>query len=138
MNVVFYISGHGFGHASRAIEVINALLAARADLHVHVRTSVVHWLFDLTVIGAYTYEQVAADTGIVQIDSLRLDETASVRRAVEFMSTFDERVEREAAALTRLSPALVVADMPPLGIAAARRAAVPAIALGNFTWDWAY
>ena len=24
--VVFYISGHGFGHASRDIEVINALL----------------------------------------------------------------------------------------------------------------
>jgi L-arabinokinase len=138
VNVVFYISGHGFGHASRAIEVINSLLAARADLHVHVRTSVVRWLFDLTVIGAYTYERVEADTGIVQIDSLRLDEEASVRRALDFMSTFDERVECEAAALRRLSPTLVVADIPPLGIAAACRAGVPAIALGNFTWDWVY
>jgi L-arabinokinase len=32
----------------------------------------------------------------------------------------------------------VVADLPPLGIAAANAAGIPAIALGNFTWDWIY
>jgi glycosyl transferase family 1 len=140
VNVVFYISGHGFGHASRAIEVINALLAARPDVHVCVRTSVVKWLFDLTVRDGnrFHYDDVECDTGIVQIDSLHLDEEASVRRALAFMSTFDDRVEREVAELRRLSPALVVADMPPLGIAAGHQAGVPTIALGNFTWDWAY
>ena len=30
--VVFYISGHGFGHASRSVEVINALAARRPEL----------------------------------------------------------------------------------------------------------
>lgn len=138
MTVVFYISGHGFGHASRAIEVINALLAARPGIVVHVRTSVVQWLVDLTIRGAHRYEHVEGDTGIVQIDSLRLDEEASIRRAVEFMATFDERVEREVEALTKLAPAFVVADMPALGIAAAVRAGIPVAALGNFTWDWAY
>ena len=29
--IVFYISGHGFGHASRSIEVINAILAKRPE-----------------------------------------------------------------------------------------------------------
>ena len=33
---------------------------------------------------------------------------------------------------------LVVADLPPLGIAAANAAGIAAIALGNFTWDWIY
>lgn len=138
MTVVFYISGHGFGHASRTIEVINALLAGRAGIRVHVRTSVVRWLFDLTVKGPFAYEHVEGDTGIVQIDSLRLDADASVRRALEFMRTFDSRVEREAEALAKLTPALVVADMPALGIAAAARAGIQVAALGNFTWDWAY
>jgi L-arabinokinase len=138
VTVVFYISGHGFGHAARAIEVINALLAARAGVYVHVRTSVARWLFDLTVRGPFAYEHVEGDTGIVQIDSLRLDEAASVRRALDFMATFDDRVAHEAAALKKLSPALVVADMPALGIAAAAGAPVPVAALGNFTWDWAY
>jgi hypothetical protein len=36
--IVFYISGHGFGHASRSIEVINAMLARRPETRVGVRT----------------------------------------------------------------------------------------------------
>jgi L-arabinokinase len=136
--VVFYVTGHGFGHASRVIEVINALLADDPQTVVHVRTQSPRWLFDLTVKGPFTYEHVETDTGIVQIDSLRLDERASVERAAAFMSSFDERVDHEARALCRLGADIVVSDMPPLGIAAARRAGVLAVALGNFTWDWIY
>ena len=49
--IVFYISGHGFGHASRSIEVINAILARRPETRIGVRTSAPRWLFDLTVKG---------------------------------------------------------------------------------------
>ena len=138
MTVVFYVTGHGFGHASRVIEVINALLLKRPDVHVVIRTQTARWLFDLTVRGAFTYVDVHTDTGIVQIDSLTLDERASVARARAFMATFDARVDEEAAALSALDAALVVADLPALGIAAGKRAGLPAVAMGNFTWDWAY
>ena len=33
---------------------------------------------------------------------------------------------------------LVVGDIPPLAFAAAARAGVPSLAIGNFTWDWIY
>lgn len=138
MNVVFYITGHGFGHASRAIEVINELLARDHGVQIHIRTEAARWLFDLTVRDSFTYQSVETDTGIVQFDSLRLDERASVERACVFMSTFAARVEHEAATLKAIEAQLVIADMPALGIAAARQAAIPAIAMGNFTWDWIY
>ena len=32
----------------------------------------------------------------------------------------------------------MIADIPPLAIAAARRAGIPSIVVGNFTWDWIY
>ena len=38
--LAFYISGHGFGHASRQIEIINALGVRRPDVHLLVRTTV--------------------------------------------------------------------------------------------------
>jgi hypothetical protein len=136
--LVFYITGHGFGHASRSIEVINTLRTLEPALDIHVRTSAPRWLFDLTLNRSFTYEHCDCDPGMVQIDSLRLDEEASVSRAVRFMTSFDDRVAREAARLDELKPDLVVADIPPLGIAAGARAGVPAIALGNFTWDWIY
>jgi len=144
--VVFYISGHGFGHASRTIEVINALRTAAADVRIIVRTSAPQWLFDLTVSqreqpetrAPFSYHHTVTDTGIVQIDSLHLDERATIHRAREFMTTFDDRVRHEAAFLRAEGATLVVADLPPLGIAAAKRADLPVAALGNFTWDWIY
>ena len=47
--VAFYISGHGFGHASRQIEVINAFGVLRPDVRIVVRTSASAWLFERTV-----------------------------------------------------------------------------------------
>ena len=48
------------------------------------------------------------------------------------------RVDAEAAFLRDERVDLVVADIPPLGLAAARRAGVPGIGVSNFTWDWIF
>ena len=83
-------------------------------------------------------EPVQCDTGVAQIDSLHLDERKTIDQARAFMATMATRVETEASRLRELHADLVVADIPPLGIAAAHAAGVPAIASGNFTWDWIY
>ena len=54
------------------------------------------------------------------------------------MATFPARVDAEVAWLRAVGATLVVADLPPLGIAAAHAAGIPGVALGNFTWDWIY
>lgn len=136
--LAYYISGHGFGHASRAIEIINALLDERPALRIAVRTGAPRWLFDLTVRGTVEYARIDPDPGIVQVDSLRLDEAETVRRAVAYARSLPARATEEAAALRAMGATAVVADIPPLGLDAARHAGLPALAIGNFTWDWIY
>ena len=136
--IVWYVSGHGFGHASRQIEIINALRGRRPDVPIIVKTGAKRWIFDLTLTAEVDFRPCPCDTGIAQIDSLRLDEAETLRRAGEFYATFDERVRAEAAFLREAGAGLVVADLPPLGLAAAHAAGVPSIAAGNFTWDWIY
>ena len=135
---VFYISGHGFGHASRQIEIINALTAIQPDLRIVVRTSAPRWLFDLAVIQLFSFAPGEPDTGVVQIDSLQVDATASIDRAWDFHRTFDARAQTETRLLERHDATLVAGDIPPLAFAAAAAAGVPAVAIGNFTWDWIY
>ena len=132
--VAFYISGHGFGHASRQIEIVNAL----ERCEVLIRTSAPRWLFDRTVRVPFELHECDCDTGIVQIDSLRLDEEETVRRAGSFYARFEERVAREAAFLHRHGVDLVVSDAPPLACAAAEAAGLRSLVIGNFTWDWIY
>jgi hypothetical protein len=136
--IAFYISGHGFGHASRDVEVLNALGRLAPEVRVAARTSAPRWLFDLTLTREVDFHAGECDTGIVQIDSLSLDEAATVRRAIEFHSRLEARAAEEAAWLRSCGARLVVADIPPLACAAARAAGLPVIALGNFTWDWIY
>jgi L-arabinokinase len=136
--LVAYISGHGFGHASRTIELLNTLADRAPHLRIQVRSEVAAWLFGATARPGIEITRVACDTGAVQIDSLRLDERETIRRAEEFMRDFPVRVASEVQALVGLDASLVIADAPPLGIAAAKQAGLPAILLGNFTWDWIY
>ena len=134
----FYISGHGFGHAARDVELMRTLLVHRTDLDIVVRTSVKRSLFDPVAGDRVVVQPAETDTGLTQIDSLRIDEDESARHAVRFYAAFDERAEAEAVVLRAARATLVVGDIPPLAFAAADRARIPSVALGNFTWDWIY
>ena len=137
--MAFYISGHGFGHASRAIELILALRARRQTTRVAVRTTVPAHLFaPLEGIGTVSLERLETDSGMAQIDSLRIDEEETARQAARFYADFDRRVADEAAYLKTFEADLAVGDIPPLAFAAAAQAGVPSVAVANFTWDWIY
>jgi hypothetical protein len=137
-SVFFYLSGHGFGHVSREIEVVNALAAVRPDHAIVIRTAAARRLFDRTVRPPFTLIDGACDTGVVQIDSLRLDEEATIRRAAEFHRQLSRLAELEGALLREHDARFVVADTAPLGAVAAGAAGVPSVVLANFTWDWIY
>src|SRR5207245_5300524 len=81
MTIVFYISGHGFGHASREVEVVNAIAARRGDVRFIIRSAAPPWLLELSARAGVEIQPFEADTGVAQIDSLRLDEPATARRA---------------------------------------------------------
>jgi L-arabinokinase len=138
MRVVYYVSGHGLGHASRSIEVIRAVRSLEPAAVVIVRTSAPRWLFDSAIPGMVEYQRLEADTGVVQRDSLTLDEEATARAAEAFDRRFDPSVEHEARVLHDLEADVVAADVPPLAVAAAHRASLPSIVIANFTWDWIF
>jgi L-arabinokinase len=138
MLILYYISGHGFGHASRAIELIREICAQRPDARVVVRTSVPRWLFAPVAGERVQVQALDTDTGVVQIDSLHLDEEQTARNAGRFFADFDRRAAIEAELIRGVGADLVAGDIPPLAFAAAGRAGVPSAAIGNFTWDWIY
>jgi L-arabinokinase len=138
MRIVYYISGHGFGHASRSIELIKAIVAARPDARLLIKTAAPAWLFDAIAGPSIAVLPFDADTGITQRDSLNIDEPDSVRRAAAFYRDFDGLAEREAVSLRASRATVVIGDIPPLAHAAAARAGLPSVAIGNFTWDWIY
>jgi L-arabinokinase len=136
--IVFYVSGHGFGHASRAIEVIHAMVRARPEAHIVVKTAAPLRLFARTLHGRCELVELQCDAGMVQIDSLSVDTASSIRQAVEFQARVPSLIATEAAYLRECGAHVAVGDIPPLAAAAAHAAGIPSVAIGNFTWDWIY
>src|SRR5436190_9344511 len=128
MAIVFYISGHGFGHASRQVEIINAFAASRPDVKIFVRSSASPALLARTIRAPYTLWPAPSDTGVIQRSSLAQDERASLDAAWAFHRSLDDRAQADAEILKRANVRLVVGDIPPLAFATAASAGMPSIA----------
>ena len=133
-----YVSGHGFGHSTRTAEVLREVRARAGGLPIAVRTSAPAFLFEGVIAPPLEVHPVQCDVGLVQHDALGIDEAGTAAAWRAFSEGWDHRVAAEAAWLRREGARLVLADIPPLAFAAAARAGVPSIALGNFSWDWIY
>ena len=139
MIVVFYISGHGLGHASRATELIDRLTSqGENNLRVVVRTSAPAWAFLRVQKPSVEVQRCDTDPGVAQVDSLTIDEDETMRRAAAFYREFERRAKDEATHLQQLGATLVVSDIPPIAFAAAHLAGIPSVAVANFTWEWIY
>ncbi|NQW04774.1 MAG: hypothetical protein HQ485_12190 [Acidobacteria bacterium] len=137
-SVVFFISGHGFGHASREVEVLNTLGEARPDIPLVVRTAASPSLLARTIRVPVTILEGACDTGVIQRDSVTHDDEATVVQAAAFQATMPARGAEECLRLAPFHVGVIVGDIPPLAFEVATQLAVPSVAIGNFTWDWIY
>ncbi len=137
-SAVFFISGHGFGHASREVEIINALGRQAPGLRIIIRSAVSPDLLARTVQPPYELRPGACDTGIVQSTSVAHDDEQTVREAIAFYSAFEARIDGETRALAGDDVRIIVGDVPPLAFEVAAQLGVPSVAVANFTWDWIY
>jgi UDP:flavonoid glycosyltransferase YjiC (YdhE family) len=150
MTVVFYISGHGFGHAVRQTAIVNALAEARPDVRIVIRTSVAPWLFARNlrprdargdggaVASVAAVQPAVVDIGAVQRGSLEVDVAETVATVAAFHRDIETLADAEARVLDSLDARLVVSDIPAVAFLAAARRSIPAVGISNFTWDWIY
>jgi L-arabinokinase len=134
LNIVFYVSAHGYGHATRAAALIQTLLS-RPGTSLHVRTQAPHRLFTEGCPGARCWT-ADVDAGMVQANSLDVDVGATLAAHEAFCEGFDEAVRRETAFLKEVRADRVLSDVPALASAAAHAAGLPSAAVSNFSWDW--
>jgi hypothetical protein len=133
-----YVSGHGFGHLVRLCEVLREVRARAPELPILLTGTVPEALVRREVPGPIELRAEACDVGLAQRDALDIDEPASVARCRAFDARWEEVAAREAAVLRARGARLVLADVPALPFDAAARVGVPAVGLGNFSWDWIY
>ncbi|KAK1323128.1 L-arabinokinase [Acorus calamus] len=106
----YYITGHGFGHATRVVEVVRHLIDAGHD--VHVVTGAPDFVFTTEIQSPKLHiRKVLLDCGAVQADALTVDRLASLEK---------------------------VSDVVPVACRAAADAGIRSVCVTNFSWDFIY
>ena len=126
--IVLTPSAHGYGHATRCVALADEL-ATRGGPVSLVTAAPASVLGDRHPLLPWH-----VDVGFVQHDSLTEDIPAT-------LALLEERCSEAAidALASRLAGASgVIVDISPPALEAARRAGVPAVAMGNFDWAWVY
>ena len=131
----YCITAHGFGHAARAVAVMEAL-SKRISVKHKVVSLVPEWFFSQFFSDSLSVFSVQTDVGLVQLSALKEDLEASLVELQNFYPLAREKVDELATIFSDCD--LVICDIAPSGIAAAKRAGVPSLLLENFTWDWVY
>lgn len=138
MKIAVYITGHGFGHLTRALAVMKALRRRDASIQFFIRTTAARAFIERELEPPLRIDNVQTDTGGVERNILFSDGVAAIEKAQAFHASVEPLIEREVAFLRSESVDVVLADVPPLASEIAHRAGVPSVSVANFTWDRIY
>ena len=135
---LFYISGHGLGHASRSSEIIRTYHEKNPGDRIILRTAAPKWFFDFTFSFDYEYHRKTLDVGAIQHDFYTVDIPGTLKEYDRIFQMRDELVKEEADFIRENAVDAVFSDIVPLAFDAAHEAGIPGIAHSNFSWDWIY
>ena len=134
VRIALYVTGHGFGHATRQVALLEEL-SRMGSLEVLLRTEAPQELFDETGLNLRVVSD-RFDVGMIQASALTVDIPATFAAHHAVVTEFDSLVAKERARLIEFSPDIVLSDCGAVPMEAARGLDIPAITIGSFTWDW--
>ncbi len=138
LSIAFFVSPHGFGHATRACAVMEALTAFFPSVEFDIFTLVPESLFRQSLTAPFRYHHVMTDVGLEQRTPLEEDIPATITRLEHFIPFNEATLNNVVDTLDDHECRVAVCDISPLGIEVARHAGIPSVLVENFTWDWIY
>ncbi len=143
MKYCFYITDHGYGHATRNIAIMTRLSKIDMEAEFIVKSSeyicgfVNQNLFCHT--DRITYCTDVHDVGIVLKDgTMEIDEKNTREQIAQDMASWDAYIDRECAFLEKQKPDIVVSDIVCWALEAAYRMAIPSLLISSFSWAGVY
>ena len=135
-NIAFYISDHGFGHASRSIAIIRELIK-KDNLKIHIKTSnplefIKNSLKDKDNIY---FDYLETDIGLIlKKNSFELDKDLLVDKLKDWFKEWEILINKEYDFLINKDIDLVISDITPWIFNSANKANIKSVAISNFTW----
>lgn len=137
MNIGYFISSHGFGHASRACAVIEKLTKV-GNTKLFIFTTSPDWFFRNSLSFPFEYFETKTDVGLIQSNPFIEDMDKTIEALEKFLPFSKVRYAEFLRFIYKKKLDLILCDISPLGLWIAEKLGIPSILVENFTWDWIY
>ncbi len=133
MKILYYITDHGLGHASRSVALIREL-KSRAEVVIRNDDQyrfLARSLPDVTILSGRTdFAPVMGKDNNMLIDDAKTRTSIS-----EWIESMPHTVEKEFEIVQKQRPDLIVSDISIMPLLVGRKAGVRSAAVSNFTWN---
>lgn len=133
-SIVYYISDHGLGHATRSLAIIKALYKEENDLRISIRTSRnANFMKNALVNKNILIYEDKNDFGLIEGDPLSINSIETKKAFEEWMQSWQKWLAQEHQRLKNRVD-LLISDICPQPFLLAEKLGIPSIAISNFTW----
>ena len=131
MKIAYFITQHGYGHAVRSAQIINAM---PSYIEVVIISAIEKDFFNRSITRNYAYIKKGFDVGCIQTDSLNIDIKRTLQAYQKKYHKNQETRRDETAFLKSKAIDLVVTDSASFPLVLADSVNIPGILLASFTW----
>ena len=131
MKILYYLTAHGYGHAVRTSTICNEL---SENVRLIFRTAIPEKFFQEEVMRPFEYLPGQFDCGCIQSDSVTVNKKETLQTYMGMAEQNAVRLEEEVKFCRARGFDGIVSDITPFAFEVARRAGVPSVAVGNFSW----
>ncbi len=139
--IAYFISDHGFGHASRSVAIIRSLLDCDLDISINLHTSkplsfVRNSLSSSESRDRFDFHDMVNDFGFIkEQQSFVIDHKETAHEVHRWVQSWEKSYLLDKFAyLKDKNIDLVISDISPQPFILAKKLDVPSIAISNFTW----
>lgn len=132
--VLLALSAHGYGHLSQVAPVINALREAVPNMQLSVQGNFPKAVIGRRIEGEFELYCEPADVGCAMHSPSEIDWSTTQSWYQQFHANWDRHLAKEVKLLQDLKTDLIIADVPYLPLAAARKLDIPSVAYSSLNW----
>ena len=130
--LIYYITDHGKGHATRSVSIIRKL--QEYDLDIIIRNSNAVNFLQKSLPGIQIKEGLTDVGPILNSDEISINHNESIERISDWINKLDDFSNEEAKFLQNENPNLVISDVSPMPLLASYSKNIPSIIISNFSW----
>ncbi|KAG9307290.1 hypothetical protein G9A89_017118 [Geosiphon pyriformis] len=121
----YYVSGHGFGHATRVVQIATKLLALPRHHKLYIISNAPKFIFNSAISVGAIYRHALIDAGVNQPLAYTVDRCQTIKNLQTFLSKRQDLLDQEVNWLREVKADIVLSDAPFLPCAAAAEVGIP-------------